>query len=413
MYDQIASYLATEEIVSSHQFGFRKKHSCSHALLKLIGEVEDNKRNKQSICGVFCDLSKAFDTLSHTILLEKLKTIGFTKSAIKLLASYLAEREQIVNYDQVTSRAARRGNHGVPQGSILGPLLFNIYVNDIQNCTEMKTLLFADDTVLLCKAKTNNLLQDLANKEFEALAGWFSDNHLVLNAEKTNCLNFTKGSISIKIGTAQLENIEANCSIRYLGFDIDRKLAWNSHVTKVRNKIKSVKGMRARVKCQLPTKSKLLIYNALIGCHLNYGAMIWMPCLGKVKIKELQTLQNQCIRIVAGAKYFSHVDPLYKKFGILKVEDIVIMQQVVFAKSLESGTGPATFHNDFIIREVRTIVNPVNMMVQSKLKSRVYEHLTATWNAFSQVIKDSTNKTLKNKLKCDLLKKYKDVQYVV
>ena len=183
IYDKIFSFLVRYEILFDSQYGFRKGHNTTHATLDFIKTIEDALDNEEVAIGVFCDLSKAFDTINHDILLDKLNHYGIRGIANDWLRSYLTGREQYVDWNNKTSDKLPIAT-GVPQGSILGPLLFLIYINDLPAATKLKTVLYADDSNLLIKGKDlQSVCHDL-NDELTKICDYFKANKLKLNTGK-------------------------------------------------------------------------------------------------------------------------------------------------------------------------------------------------------------------------------------
>ena len=190
MYNRLYGFLCQNDFFNPDQFGFRTNHSTDHALMQLFDRVSSALADRKHVIGIFMDLSKAFDTLDHKILLYKLRHYGVRGTALTWFENYLLCRKQFVSFDSVSSNTLPV-TCGVPQGSILGPLLFLIYINDISNASSMlQYILFADDTnVFYSHADLNHLVATL-NNELPKLSTWFKSNILALNLSKTNFIHF-------------------------------------------------------------------------------------------------------------------------------------------------------------------------------------------------------------------------------
>ena len=342
---QISEYFEINNLLYPSQYGFKKLHSCEYAALELIDRVIDMIDKDNTPFSLFLDLSKAFDTLDHNILLYKLKHYGFLGSALKLIENYLGERSQYILYEKTVSDLTEI-SIGVPQGSILGPLLFLIYINDLPVASNMFTpIMYADDTTLLAnleqfgfKSEDNYSLQ--INTEVEKINEWLKYNKLSLNVAKTKFMIFhlpqkTVTPPNIKINE---HNIDCVINFNFLGIVIDKNLNWKGHVNHIAGKIGRANGILSSLKHFLPQKTLVNIYHALVGSHLNYGLLLWAH-----NNKRLHKLQKKAIRLVCNKKYNAHVDPLLKELNIPKLEHMHILKQFIFYYRLKGGKVPKFF----------------------------------------------------------------------
>ena len=232
---QLIRFLNINQIIYKHQYGFRAGHSTSHSVLHLTDEIYKalNQKPSGKTLTIFIDLKKAFDTVDHEILLKKMSTYGIRDSANLWFKNYLRDREQFVSIHGIES-GTKKMSCGVPQGSVLGPLLFLLFINDLPNGTEFLTLLFADDTTFQVSDSDLNKLFDVANFELEKASVWFTANKLTLNVKKTKFMLFSEGQSnignnSLKIGDTIIEQIGSNCREKYfkfVGHVLDDNLSW-------------------------------------------------------------------------------------------------------------------------------------------------------------------------------------------
>ena len=290
------------------------------AILNLVDNISNSIDKKKPCAAVFIDLSKAFDTIDHTILLKKLHRYGFRGTTLQLLKSYLSNRSQCVFY-QNTFSSSKGICCGVPQGSILGPVLFLIYINDIYRCsTLLNFILFADDTTLFYSAHSWTELSNALNEALISLCNWFKCNKLSLNVSKTNFIAFHSSrsstiNLNIMIDNEQISQV---LYTKFLGVEIDYCLSWKYQIKKVENKISSIIGVISRIRFKIDLKTSLMLYNSLVLPYLDYCNILWASNY-KTELLKLYVLQKRAIRICTKSPRLTNSESLFKQFNILSV----------------------------------------------------------------------------------------------
>ena len=261
IYARFATFFKSNNILSEKQFGFRNKHSTQNALTHLTDFLAEKMDKSELSIAVFLDLAKAFETVNHQILLQKLHHYGVRGLPYELIKSYLSDRKQCVKCDKHYS-VFMNIECGVPQGSILGPLLFLLYVNDLPIAVDLSTILFADDTCIVTSSKNVNSLIRNTNAKLKVLNQWFISNKLTVNFTKTKYLVFSGQSKKhfngvLKMGTNTLTRVS---NIKYLGLMIDDNLNWKSHVSYLSSKVSSCCNIMYKLRYLIPLKSCISVY---------------------------------------------------------------------------------------------------------------------------------------------------------
>ena len=350
VYDRLYTFLIANKLLNNDQYGFRKFHSTEYAIVKLYDRVSSALTNHEHVIGVFMDLSKAFDTLDHSILLKKLYHYGIRGIPLDWFRSYLSCRSQYTTFNNAKSSMSSI-TCGVPQGSILGPLLFLIYVNDIPNVsTSLQYILFADDTNIFCSNPNLQTLVHMLNTELPKLSNWFKCNKLSLNLDKTNFIYFKSRaqkeeiSITLKINSI---SIQQKKNTKFLGILIDECLSWHEHVRDLSRSLSRYIGVMYKLRSFVPLRVLLIIYNSFIHSRISYCNIEWANC--KANTDTILRLQKRAVRLCTGSGYFDHTDPLFSRLKTLKITDIHFMQIAVFMYRLNKNELPVSFCDDFTL----------------------------------------------------------------
>ena len=275
MYARVLNFLETNNSIYRGQYGFRPKHSCENALIDAQTNIIHALNRKQIALLLLIDFSKAFDMVDHDILLDKLYHLGIRGVANEWFKSYLANRSQYVCINSCTS-VVRNLNYGVPQGSILGPLLFVIYINDIPGiCKDVHFILYADDANIIITGHTMDEIEIKLKNFIRKLNIWVNSNSLKLNIGKTKYMifsNLSKRDINFEINGTKIERKREE---RFLGVIIDEKLAWTAHKLALTRKLSANCGVLFRARHILNKDTLKTLYYSFIQSHLIYCCNVW------------------------------------------------------------------------------------------------------------------------------------------
>ena len=358
MHKKLYNFLETHNVLYQNQYGFRKNNSTVYALTQITEKIKSTIDNGKYGCGIFIDLRKAFDTVNHKILLGKLEHYGIRGNMLNWFESYLKDRKQFVSINGQVSDL-KDITCGVPQGSVLGPLLFLLYINDLPNISKILNFyLFADDTNIYYESESLTKIEKTVNKELDKLYLWLNVNRLSLNIEKTNFIIFhpynkkVKQSITIKINKKAIAEKEF---IKYLGILVDSSLNWKCQISSISKKVSRALGIMYKLRPYLPLNVMKNVYYSLIHSHINYAIEIWGSAF-KTEVDKILILQKRAMRMMTFNDKFPVVpgplnpsNPIFASLEILKVDDMHKYQVAKFIfKSINKLT-PENFHHWFLM----------------------------------------------------------------
>ena len=320
---RIINYLESNNLLAENQFAYRKGKGTDLANVNFIKEVLNAFDENKFTLSVFLDLTKAFDCVSHTILLEKLKFYGIRGKAHDWIAKYLSNRANYVSYGGKTSEQ-KINPIGVPQGSILGPLLFLIYINDLNQAINSGNLsLFADDANFY-KSSDNcfELIRDV-NRDVRKLSKWFIANRLSLNNIKTEAMVFSRKTIYFPLPPVVISDIPIPYSFifKFLGLILDFKLKWRDHRNNVQSKLSSACGIMFQIRNKVSKNIAKLIYYSIAFPYLNYCSIVWSSAHSTF-LQSLFCTQKKLIRLIMKKERRTPSSNLFNQLKVLKICDI-------------------------------------------------------------------------------------------
>ena len=401
LFSRLSSFLFENKILFDYQFGFREGHSTTQALIELTDNLKSAIDDGKFSCGIFIDLTKAFDTVNHSILIEKLDNYGISGNSNKLMKSYLDNRFQYVDVNN-TKSSCKRISCGVPQGSVLGPLLFLLYINDLPNCSKLGNFrIFADDTAIFFYCDDPNQLSNKIVTIMNHVSDWFSANKLTLNLKKSNFCVFRSVNNKNKQfpDTIAFKNKEITriSHVKYLGIHLDEHLNFSYHINEICKSLRKLFPIFYNIRRYLNSSHIKSIYYSMVYSKIKYGILTY-GLTTSTNIKKIQVVQNKLLKVISNQKYRTPTNALHNSLELLKVKDIFTQELLTFVHKFKNKKLPNVFRNYFRkfddVHNINTR-NKENFIVprfKTVFGSKVIKYFGAvTWNSLNHDIKNIRN----------------------
>ena len=399
---QLTSYFETifPPTLNAH----RKNHSCCSTLLKLTEDWKAEADSNNIIGATLIDLSKAFDRLPHNLLLEKLSAYGVSLESLELLTNYVKNRTQCVRLGNTRSTTGKLMS-GVPQGSVLGPHLFNIFINDLfYNIKKAKISAYADDKQLYFSNANARIVQKTLNSELAVVSRWITDNGLLLNPKKCESLIFRRTNPKHNQTEEEKINfsvdgtlIEPSTTCKLLGVHIDERLNFNNHVASICKKTSKQIAVISRFRKLLSIQTKLTLYKAYILPHFTYCSTVWMHC-GKTASDKLEKLNKRDLRLIFNDNANTYAT-LLETANMPSLHDRRVQDMCILIYKVIHGITPTPLRNLLTLRSKSRNLRGELILVQPRVITTKYGLNTfryygpKIWNSLNDELR--TSPTLK------------------
>lgn len=342
---RLLDYLEHEKILSDNQYGFRKGKSTEDAVLRLTETVSRVLDKKKKCAGIFIDLKKAFDTVSIPLLLKKLEDVGVRGTALNIFSDYLTNRTQCVKINNITSESTQL-SYGVPQGSVLGPTLFLVYLNQLcqlryEDCT---VIAYADDTAILVEGNNWQEVQCKAEKVLNLLMTWLTNNLLTLNISKTTYVTFSVTSSALPLQDSfhirahvcsqtatdicSCASLTRSSKVKYLGVLVDETLSWQFHIQSITSRSRKLMYVFKLLRNSADTSTLKMVYYALAQSILSYCIPAWGGS-PKTTLLPLERAQRAVIKVINKKHFRYPTDRLYAEYEVLTIRQLFVLQSIL------------------------------------------------------------------------------------
>ena len=354
IHKQLMTFLKKHRVLYIYQYGFQEGFSTIMALTEIIDGIKKALDDGDYVIGLYLDLKKAFETIDHAILLDKLTHYGIRGHTNLFFRNYLSDRKQYVHCNGTNSKT-QAIHYGVPQGSVLGPLLFLVYINDIMNCVDKESLkLFADDTSSFVRCPNLDEAIEKTKANIMKLTEWFKCNKLTLNILKTcySIFHTRKRVIpghhnSIKIGDITINRTE--CA-KYLGIWIDETLTWKHHIQCVKESLLKYFGIFYKTRHQIPAKFRRQVYLSYIQSRIHYGIELYGTA-SQLLLGNLQIMMNKLLKVLYNKDRYYRTNDLFRELNVLKLNDLSKLATLKLVHKFMHTHTDEMFENYFVYRQ--------------------------------------------------------------